>query len=73
MIICKTKKWGSSLGLIIPKKEVEKLDLKEDQDIVIDIVKKDNPLKELFGFSKSDKITKDDVTSVQELLESNKF
>ena len=49
MIVTKTRRWGNSLGIIIPKEEAETLNLKEDQEVVIDITKKENPLKELFG------------------------
>ena len=57
MIISKTRKWGSSLGVIIPKNVVKELKLKEDQDVVIDIRPKENPLKELFGSVKLSKPT----------------
>ena len=49
MLISKTRKWGSSLGIVIPKKVAEELKLRENQDVIIDIKPKDNPLKELFG------------------------
>ena len=73
MITCKTKKWGNSLGLLIPKDEVENLDLKEDQQIVVEIIKTKNPLKELFGQFKSDPITKEDFLETRKLLESKRF
>jgi len=63
MIISKTRKWGSSLGVVIPKEIVKELKLRENQDIVMDIKPKDNPLKELFGMGKG-KTTK----STEELL-----
>ena len=72
MIICKTKKWGNSLGLIIPKKEASHLHLKEDQQVVVEIIKTDNPLKELFGFGKENKITKQNFLETRGLLESRK-
>lgn len=49
MIICKTKKWGNSIGIRIPKKVVDELDIKEGQELVVEIGKKENPLRELFG------------------------
>lgn len=49
MIISKTRKWGSSLGVVIPKNVVKELKLRENQEIIVDIKPKDNPLKELFG------------------------
>ena len=36
----KTKKWGSSLGVIIPKEIVKKERLQENQEIRIDIISK---------------------------------
>ena len=57
MIISKTRKWGSSLGVVIPKEIVKELKLKENQDVVLDIKPKENPLKELFGSVKLSKPT----------------
>ncbi len=46
----KTKKWGNSIGIIIPGKVAENLKLKENQTIRVDIhVITENPLKEMFG------------------------
>ncbi len=57
MIISKTRKWGSSLGIVIPKNVVKDLKLREDQEVIFDIKPKDNPLKELFGSAKLSKPT----------------
>ena len=57
MILSKTRKWGSSLGVVIPKDVVKELKLRENQDVVIDIMPKENPLKELFGSVKLSKPT----------------
>ena len=57
MIILKTRKWGSSIGMVIPKKVAKELKIKENQDVVVDIKPKDNPLKELFGSGKFSKPT----------------
>ena len=53
----KTRKWGSSLGIIIPKKVAQELKIRENQDVIVDIKPKDNPLKELFGSVKLSKPT----------------
>ena len=37
MISAKTRKWGNSIGVRIPKSYAEELNLKEGQDIFIDI------------------------------------
>ena len=57
MIISKTRKWGSSLGIVIPKEVVKELKIRENQEVMVDIKPKDNPLKELFGSAKLSKPT----------------
>ena len=69
MITAKVRKWGNSLGLLIPKGEAEMLNLHENQDVVVDIVGTEKPLKELFGFSKISKITKEEFIETRKLLE----
>ncbi len=55
MIEGKLKKWGSSLGLIVPKEIVLKERLKEGEEVIFEIKKKIN-LKEVFGALKNWKI-----------------
>lgn len=43
-----TKKWGSSLGIILPKAIVEKEQIKENETILVEI-KKRHFAKEFFG------------------------
>ena len=50
----KIKKWGNSMGIILPKEILDKKDLKENQTIVIEIVKKAD-LSYIFGSLKSKK------------------
>jgi len=57
MIISKTRKWGSSLGVVIPKQVVKELKLRENEEVAFEITKKNNPLKELFGSVKLSKPT----------------
>jgi hypothetical protein len=73
MIRCKTRKWGNSIGILIPKHDAKDLNIKEDQEIMIDITKKTNPLRELFGFGKSNKISREEFLEGRELLESKRF
>ena len=56
-MIMKTRKWGSSLGIVIPKKVAKELKIRENQDVIVDIKPKDNPLKEFFGSVKLSKPT----------------
>ena len=55
-MLAKTKQWGNSLALIIPRSKVKELKLRPGEEISIKLEKKSNVLKELFGsihFSKS--------------------
>jgi len=53
--IAKTKKWGSSLGVVIPSEIVKEENLKEGDTVVIEIQKKKTS-RELFGSMKNLKI-----------------
>lgn len=55
----KLRKWGSSLGIIVPSEVVKEENLKEGDDVFVKIKK--NPLKETFG------ILKDWKTDTQKL------
>ncbi len=50
-IQAKTKKWGSSIGVILPKSIVEEIGIKSNENITIDI-KKTHKAKEFFGLLK---------------------
>jgi len=62
MLITKTRKWGNSMGVVIPKEIVEEMKLTENQDVEIELKLKENPLRKLFGAAKG-KVTKstDDI------------
>jgi len=47
-ITCKAKKWGSSIGIIIPKIIVEQQHIGEGEDIVVEIKKRPRA-KDFFG------------------------
>ncbi len=70
MVIAKIKKWGNSLGLIIPKEEVNRLNLKDSQEVIVKIEKKENPLGELFGTLKFEKSTEQIIKDNRKMLES---
>ena len=70
MIEVKTKQWGNSLGIVIPSPTVEKLALRPDENIVIEITKKENVLKELFGSIKLKRPTSEIIKEVRKDLES---
>jgi len=52
MIEAKVRKWGNSLGLIIPKETVEKEHIKEKEKLRFLIIRDSNVLKETFGMVK---------------------
>lgn len=47
--IVKTKDWGNSLGIVIPREMVYELHLAAGEEVAIGITKKQNVLKELWG------------------------
>ena len=69
MFVCKTKKWGNSIGLLIPRQEAGRLNLQENREVVVDIIAKANPFQELFGFGRRKKITRQDFLNTRRLLE----
>ncbi len=44
----KTKKWGNSIGVVLPKELVEKQNIKENEKIMINIIK-ETDLSDIFG------------------------
>jgi len=69
-MITTTRKWGNSLGIIIPKEEVEQMKLHENQKVVVEIVQAENPLKELFGAFKGGRLSAKAVKEMRKELES---
>lgn len=60
----KTKKWGNSIGIVLPKSLVEEANIKPNETIVIEI-KKVHKAKEFFGllsnWNKSEQEIKDEL------------
>jgi len=67
MIESKAKKWGGSFGLLVSKKDAEKLKLKENQEVMIEVTPKTNVLKDFFGSGK----TKIDTEKVLKEIRQN--
>jgi len=51
-----TRKWGNSIGIILPKDLVEKQNLKENEMIVVNVVKKVD-FSDVFGMIKKRKMS----------------
>ncbi len=47
------------------------MNLSENQEVVVEIVSKENPLKDLFGAGKDDKITKAEFLETRNILEGD--
>ncbi|MDP7116090.1 MAG: hypothetical protein QF915_03445 [Candidatus Woesearchaeota archaeon] len=58
-MITKTKQWGNSLAVIIPKEEVKRLKLHANEKVHMRIEKSGNMLKEFFGSMKFTRPTED--------------
>lgn len=68
MLNTKIKQIGNSIGIIIPKEIAKGMNLKPETEVVIDIKKKSNVLKDLFGALP--KLKDIDLKSVRKGLES---
>ncbi|MEK6899270.1 MAG: hypothetical protein AABW79_04200 [Nanoarchaeota archaeon] len=66
----KTKKWGNSIGIIIPSEAVERFNIKPEERLMIKIEGKENSLKELFGAIKFKKSTKKIIAEARKEMES---
>ncbi len=69
-VTVKTKQWGNSIGVIIPRDVVDDLSIVPGEEIVIDIKEKQNALKELFGALNWGKDKKKILKEVRKELES---
>ncbi len=54
-IQARLRKWGNSFGIVVPIDIVEKEKMKEGEEVIVEIEKK-NSIKELFGTLKNWKI-----------------
>ena len=48
-MLVRTRRWGNSLAVIIPRKAVKELRLRPEEEINLKLEKKFNVIKELFG------------------------
>lgn len=52
-VTAKARKWGNSIGVILPREVVEKVGIKEGSDVELLVsARRQNVLKELFGSMK---------------------
>ena len=68
--LVKTKKWGNSLGIILPADVVKAERLKEGEIVVVKIERKYNVLKEMFGTVKFKRPTEEILKEVRKEMKS---
>jgi antitoxin component of MazEF toxin-antitoxin module len=67
----KVLKWGNSFGIRVNKEVVDKLKLNEHEIVELEIKKRDNPLKELFGSMPKLKITREEFLKNRREIEGD--
>lgn len=70
MAICKTKQWGHSIGIIIPRAIVKEKNIKPEEEVLLTIEKKRSVLKDLFGSLQFKKSTKTLLKESRKVLDS---
>lgn len=71
MFKAKTKKWGNSTGIIIPKSVLSREHIKPNEEVIVEITKKKtNVLKELFGALPFSRPTEEILEEARRDLES---
>ena len=60
IIETKLKKWGNSIGIVVPSEVLRDKNLKEGEKVIVDINKKDK-MKEIFGSLKNLKINSQEM------------
>ncbi len=70
MIESKIRKWGNSYGVLIPKEEIEKENLRDNETVIVVIKRKMAPAKELFGSLKIEESTDKIMREIDEKFKS---
>jgi len=53
------RRWGRSFGIVVPMEKLRKEKFGADEDVMVTVSKKKNPLKETFGTVKLSRSTKE--------------
>ena len=62
----KIKKWGNSMGILLPRAIIEKENLNENDEIIINVVKKAD-LRKIFGSIRHRKLSGQDAKDMMRL------
>lgn len=65
----KTRAWGNSLGIVIPRDLVNELGITVGEEVILDVQKKGTVLKELFGAVPLKRKTQNILADVRKELE----
>ena len=60
------RKWGRSIGVVIPREMIEKGHFKEGEEVEILVLKKTNALKKTFGKLKLKRTTEQIIREIRE-------
>ena len=64
----KLRKWGNSLGIVIPRSKAEKGEMRENEEVIALLIKRENILRETFGTFKFKKSTQKMMDEIDEEL-----
>ena len=64
-VLAQIRKWGRSLGVVIPQDATKKEGLKEGNKVRLIISKPGNPFKEMFGTLKAKRPTKQSLRELR--------
>ena len=62
----RTRKWGNSLGVILPKEIIQRDKIKENEKVEILVLKQDDTLRKTFGMFKGR--TKKSAQEIKDLI-----
>ena len=65
-IEAKAKKWGNSVGIIIPAEAVARLKIHQGETLQLELRKTGSVLRDMFGSSRSRRRTKDILKEVRQ-------
>ena len=73
-IIARTRKWGNSVGIVIPNAVLQEQGIKDNQEIIITITsKKKTKVGDIFGKLKFKKTTQEILDEIDKELEPEMF
>lgn len=68
-IVSRLKQWGNSVGIILPKEKIRKAELELEDEVEV-VIKKKNPLAEVFGKLQMKRKTEDILKEADKELAS---